>query len=183
MGDWQAVLGEVVRTRRRGLVAYAYLFAMNRAEAEDLVQEALVRTFARRRTLPDIASAEAYVRQAIRTSYLDAARKGVGWRARLHLVAEPDARRSPDDTASDRVDVRAALAQLPPQERACVVLRYMDDLTVDDIASELGVRPGTVKRYLSDGTRALRDALGDAVEWPVEEHVTVPVHTTGRSAS
>jgi RNA polymerase sigma-70 factor (ECF subfamily) len=164
-------------------VSYAYLFAMNRAEAEDLVQEALVRTFSRRRSFHDPASAEGYVRQAIRTSFMDAARRGGRWRARLHLVAESETARSPEDTAADGLDVRAALAGLPPQERACVVLRHMDDLTVADIAAELGLRPGTVKRYLSDGTRTLRGAVGDSVDWPAENLTTIPVHDSGRSRS
>ena len=66
------------------------------------------------------------------------------------------------------LDVRAALGALPPQERACVVLRYLDDLTVRDVAAELGLSEGAVKRYLSDGTRTLRRELGDAVDWPEE---------------
>lgn len=160
------VLGELMRTRRSALLAYAYLFALDRAEAEDLVQEGLVRTFGRRRSLLDVPSAEAYVRRSIRTAYLDQARRGVRWTARLHLVADSGRPPSPDDTAVAGVDVRAALAELPPRERTCVVLRHMDDLTVTDIAGELGLSEGAVKRYLSDATRTLRASLGPEVAIP-----------------
>lgn len=63
MAQWQDVLDDVVRTRRADLVGHACLFS-TRSEAEDLVQEALVRTFARRRSCPDAHAAEAYVRVA-----------------------------------------------------------------------------------------------------------------------
>ena len=179
---WEAMLGELVRTRRTALLAYAYLFALNRAEAEDLVQEALVRTFGRSRSFADVRSAEAYVRQAIRTSYLDAARRGAGWTARRHLLVGLDGCPSPDDTAVAGIDVRAALAALPARERACVVLRHMDDLPVAEIAHQLRLSEGAVKRYLSDGSRTLRDALGDGVRWPERDDTTIPVLSAGEGS-
>ena len=70
---------------------------------------------------------------------------------------------------SDRdvvMDVRAALAALPPQERACVVLRFYDDLTVPQIAAQLRLAEGTVKRYLSDASGKLTRTLGEDVDAP-----------------
>ncbi len=166
MADWTEVLEEVLRTRRGALLGYASVLTLDRAEAEDLLHEALVRTFSRRRSLSDARSAEAYVRQAIRTTFLDAARRRGRWRDRVHLLAGDDDRRSPDDTAVVGLDVRAALRALPPRERACVVLRYLDDLTVRDVAVELGLSEGAVKRYLSDATRTMRRLLGAGVDWP-----------------
>lgn len=183
MAQWEQLLEEVVRTRRMALIAYACLFTRDRVEAEELVQEAVVRTFSRARTWPDARSAEAYVRTAIRTSFLDATRRRRTWRDASHLFAGDRTGRSPDETAATGIDVRAALGDLPPRERACVVLRYIDDLTVADIAAELSLSDGAVKRYLSDGSRRLRAALGDAVRWPDDPEV-VPVTTrTTRSAS
>lgn len=161
MAQWRTVLEEVTRTRRGALVGYASLYAPDRAAAEDLVQEALVRVFSRTRDLRSAASAEQYVRRAIRTSFLDQARKDRTWRGKQHLFADEDAARGPEPTVTAGVDVRAALAELRPRERACVVLRFFDDLTVPEIAAALGVGEGTVKRYLSDATARLREALGD----------------------
>lgn len=81
MHAWRGVLEAVIRERRPALVGYACLFVRDRSAAEDLVQEALVRTFARRRAIDDVHQAEAYVRRAIRTSFLDQARKDSSGRA------------------------------------------------------------------------------------------------------
>jgi RNA polymerase sigma-70 factor (ECF subfamily) len=179
VAHWEQLLEEVVRTRRMALIAYACLFTRDRVEAEELVQEAVVRTFSRTRTWPDARSAEAYVRSAIRTSFLDATRRRKTWRDTSHLFTGDRERRSPDDTATTGLDVRAALGALPPRERACVILRYIDDLTVADVAAELGLSDGAVKRYLFDGVRTLRSELGDAVSWP-DDHVGPTVTITPR---
>ena len=55
--------------------------------------------------------------------------------------------------------MRAQLDALSPRERACIVLRYYEDLKVDDIADRLGISAGAVKRYLSDAHAKLADAL------------------------
>jgi RNA polymerase sigma factor (sigma-70 family) len=160
VSQWRGVLEAVIRERRPALVGYACLFARDRAAAEDLVQEALVRTFARRRAIEDVHAAEGYVRQAIRTSFLDATRKETTWRSRSHLFAGEPVTPGPERAASASVDVRAALAGLSPRERACMVLRFFDDLPVAQIAAELGVGEGAVKRYLHDGAAKLRVSLG-----------------------
>ena len=103
---------------------------------------------------------EAYVRRAVLNSYLNARRGGQRWRAIGHLVAERTADGAPDAVAADRADVAVAMARLTPRERACVVLRYFDDLTVRDIAVQLALSEGAVKRYLSDARRRLAPMLG-----------------------
>ena len=60
----------------------------------------------------------------------------------------------------ERDDVTAALAGLPAEQRAAVVLRYYEDLTVPEVADRMGLGEGTVKRYLSLATRRLEDRLG-----------------------
>ena len=185
MAHWERVAGELVATRRAALVGYACLFAVDWADAEDLVQEALVRTFARRRSLPNAQAAEAYVRKAIRTVFLDGVRRKRAWGSREHLFLS-DPHRSPDDVAAAGVDVRAALTALAPRERACVVLRFFDDLAVAEIAVELGVSEGAVKRYLSDATAKLRISLAGTVTWSDDELFDARVAVTpltGRSVS
>lgn len=179
MAHWHDVLDHMVRQRRSALVAYACLYAVDRAVAEDLVQEALVRTFARPRSITDVHAAEGYVRRAIRTAFLDRHRRRRTAADRAHLVALDGSVRGPEGPAVAHADVMAALAELPPRERACVVLRYFDDLTVPDIAADLGLAEGAVKRYLSDATRTLRALLGDDVVQ--EPPHTQLVETTGRS--
>lgn len=176
MAGWEQVLDQTVRTRWGPLVGYASLFAIDRSEAEDLVQEALVRTFARTRTLTDPVSAEAYLKAAIRTSFLDRARKGKGFAGRAHLLVADDVR-GPEAGVVAGYDVAAALRALPPRERACVVLRFFDDLPVAEVAAELGLSEGAVKRYLSDAVGRLRALLGEGVAFTQDAVPTARVAT------
>lgn len=164
MAGWEEVLGEIVRTRHRALVGYAYLLSGDMREAEDLVQEALARTFARGRRARDFQLAEGYVRTAITNVFLDGTRKAKQWRGVSHLLAGADSDAGSIPAVSDRVDVQQALQSLPPRQRACVVLRYFHDHTVPEIADQLSLSPGTVKRYLHEAHAALAQKLG-----PVQE--------------
>lgn len=182
MTRWQDVLAEVVQDRRPALVGYAFLFTADRSRAEDLVHDALVRTASRPRALTDVHTAEGYVRQVIRTLFLDSARRHTSWRARLHLLADPGVAPSPEAAVTAGVDVRAALTTLSPRERACIVLRHVDDLTVADIARDLGLSTGAVKRYLSDATAKLRRTLGpDAAEPETGFTTVLTTPRTGRT--
>lgn len=155
-------LTELVRDRGAALLKHATLLVGTRRGAEDLLQDALVKVFAGRQArVRDIDSLEAYVRRAVLTLFLDSYRRHRRWVRVRHLLTQPDAG-PPDDDVGERVDVVAALRTLTPRERACVVLRFYGDLTVPQIADELGVAQGTVKRYLSDATHALAAELGPA---------------------
>ncbi|WP_430868269.1 SigE family RNA polymerase sigma factor [Demequina aurantiaca] len=160
MADWRDTMNELVRNRERALLGYAYLVCGNPVQAQDLVQDALVRTFSKPRPGLTAVKAEGYVRRAITSVYVDNYRRSQRWQRVQHLF-------SPAPTAPDALgqveagsDVADALATLPPRVRACVVLRYFDDLTVPAIAATLGIASGTVKRYLSDGLGQLELALG-----------------------
>lgn len=174
MAAWEQSLDELVRTRGTALVGYAYLLCGDRREAEDLVQDALVKTYTRGRT-SEPTTVEAYVRRAVLTTYVDGFRRRRRWAAVRHLLATEDDHPSPEDRSSDRVDVRTALATLSPRERACVVLRFYEDLTVPAIAEELALSQGAVKRYLSDGVRRLEAALGPTTPVPLDDAGTVDV--------
>ena len=160
MAAWESSLDELVRTRGSALVGYAYLLCGDRREAEDLVQDALVKTFARGRSGFEPASVEGYVRRAVLTTYVDGFRRRRRWAAVRHLVTRDDVGPGPEARTADRIDVRAALAALSPRERACVVLRFYEDLTVPAIADALALSQGSVKRYLSDGVHHMAGLLG-----------------------
>ncbi|GIG29552.1 SigE family RNA polymerase sigma factor [Cellulomonas marina] len=156
------VVAALVRERGRGLVAYAYLLTGRMGEAEDVVQDALVKTVVRARDGVDLDLAEAYVRRAILTTFVDGHRRRRRWQDLLPRLGAGSDRPAPDaaDRVTAQVAVRAALATLPRRERACVVLRFYEDLSVPEIAGELGVSEGAVKRYLHTGTRRLEEQLG-----------------------
>jgi len=172
------VLATLARERGRALFGYAYLLTGQAHAAEDLVQEALVRTFARRRAgfTPD--DAEAYVRRAILTTFLDDARRRQRWSGVRHLLGRHDEPAlDPAPAVGAVLDVRAALATLAPQERAAAVLRWCEDLTVPEVAARMGLADGTVKRYLSTAGHKLEALLG-----PLPDDESVPL-TPGRTRS
>ena len=159
--SWEQVVARLVAERGDALTRYAYLISGSREDAADLVQDALVKTFGRLRNGFSIASAEAYVRRAILNTYLDAGRRTSRWRRIAHLTAEPELTEPTDGDTQARLDLRDQLMRLSPRERACLVLRYYEDLKVDDIAEWLGISAGAVKRYLSDGLAKMQIALTD----------------------
>lgn len=157
---WERELEDFVRERGDALVGYAYLLAGDLGAAEDLVQEGLVRTWTRRRSGADVAWLEAYVRRCILHAFVDGRRRARRWRDVAHLVATPERSGDAHTGADDRDAVAAALAHLSPRQRACVVLRFYEDLTVQEVASRLDVSEGAVKRYLHDANRTLAPLLG-----------------------
>ena len=176
--SWGDDLGSLVADRGSALVGYAFLLCGDLDRAEDLVQEALVKAFGRRASRSDdIEWAEAYVRRAILNTFLDGYRRGRLWRKVRHLLTEEPGRDGPAVASDARIDLHAALVQLPPRERACVVLRFYDDLTVPAVAARLGISVGTVKRYLSDGVRRLEALLGPLPDAQLED---IELVTTGR---
>ncbi|WP_149203679.1 RNA polymerase sigma factor [Actinotalea subterranea] len=151
------VLAELARERGGDLTAYAYLLTGDVAAAQDLVQDAFVKVFGRLRTgfTPEVA--EAYVRRTILTLYVDDFRRRRRWTAVTHLVARAE---TTSVDSADALDLRTALGGLTPQERACVVLRYYEDLPVAEVAQRMNLATGTVKRYLSNAVHRLEALIG-----------------------
>lgn len=160
-GGWEHVVATLVAERGDALTRYAYLLCGSADDAADLVQDALVSTFGRLRNGFGISSAEAYVRRAILNGYLDGGRRVTRWRKIAHLAAVPEQGESAVPASESRIDLQGELRKLAPRERACLVLRYYEDLKVDDIAIALGISSGAVKRYLSDGLARMAVALDE----------------------
>lgn len=171
MRRWQRELETLVSSRHHVLLAYAQLLTGQRAAAEDLVQEALVATYSAGRRLPDIEAAEAYVRRAIASRFVDERRRSGRQRRvadELRKVSDRDVA-SPEGDVVLRTDLARALQELSPRERACVVLRYLERLSTAETARALGISEGSVKRYLSDGVARLNGLLRTEVDPQREE--------------
>ena len=168
MARWEGALDALARERGRALVAYAFIVCGSRAEAEDLVQDALVKVFARPGALREPHSLEAYVRRTILTTYVDGFRARRRWAAVRHLHATPErdvhGSAQPEALVTEAMRLQEALAVLSPRERACVVLRFHEDMTLAQIAEHLSLATGSVKRYLSDALRKLGSELGPLSE-------------------
>lgn len=173
------LISGLVQRRGDALVRFAFLLTGDVAAAQDLVQDALVKVFVRLRRRPGTDLAEAYVRRAIVTLYIDDVRRRSRFTRVQHLVAASDSGPAPDTAA--HLDLHAALATLGAQERAVVVLRYFDDLTVPEIADEMGLAQGTVKRYLHNAIGRPEQRLGPMPSLRDDQSDAVRVTTRGRA--
>lgn len=157
-------LAELVRERGAPLTRYAYLFTGDVAAAQDLVQDALVRVFLRTRAGFEPATLEAYVRRVIANLYVDGYRRHRSYVAMHHLIAVHEAHEGHEAAVTEHEVLQQALSGLAPQERAVVVLRFYEDLTVPQVAEAMNLSQGTVKRYLSNAMTKLGQHLGPVRE-------------------
>ncbi|MBV9448745.1 MAG: SigE family RNA polymerase sigma factor [Streptosporangiaceae bacterium] len=158
-GHGAAAVEQLLAARGRHLMQAAIALAGSRPDGEDLLQAALERLLLNYRRVG--SDAEGYLRRTLYNLAAD------GWRRRRvarrwrPVVAAPG--RLADGT--DVVDIRDALvrllAQLPPRQRAVVVLRYWEQLTEAETAAILGCSPGSVKSAASRGMSRLRELAGD----------------------
>ena len=168
MASWEQRFTELTRDRGAALVRYAYLLCGDRTEAADLVQEALLRTFGRGRTGTEVTNIEAYVRRALVAAFVDGRRRQARWRAIRHLIPGPAQVEAAESGVLHRDELLRASAGLSPRQRACLVLRYYEDMSVAQIADQLGCSAGAVKRHLSDALARLAPLL-DAATHEQEE--------------
>ena len=135
----------------------AYLLCGDWHFAEDLVQMAYDRIYRHWNRVRAADNPGAYARQVVYRCYLDSRRK--------HLEAVPmehlPERASTADPSDTRLAVMDALRELPPRTRAVVVLRYWEDMSVDQTAAVLDISPGSVKSMSSRGLGLLRTRLAD----------------------
>jgi RNA polymerase sigma-70 factor (sigma-E family) len=150
---------DFVEARSPALLRTAYLLTGNRADAEDLLQDALLRLSRHWTRLEQPGSPTAYVRRTmvnLRTSR---------WRRRSIQTVTSDGRgdqAGPEDATEllvDRDEMWTALATLPPRMRAVLVLRFYEDRSEADTAADLGCSVGTVKSTTHRALAKLREAL------------------------
>lgn len=178
--SWQPLVEDLIAQRGARLLAYAEMLTARNSDAEDLFQDALVKCFSRRRSIETVADAEGYARRAMQTIVIDRARaRGVRQRASDKAFAREPAASDVDAG----LDLHRALRALSPRERVCIVMKYFDDMTIAQIAGDLGLADGTVKRYLSDATKALALHYGAAVEFGDRPERVDVVSDKGRNGS
>jgi RNA polymerase sigma-70 factor (sigma-E family) len=146
---------EYVRTRRQALLRTAYLLTGNLADAEDLVQSALAKTYLAWHRIEDRGAVDSYVRRAMVNTQ-------ISWWRRRRLEEFPTDE-IPDQATVDypvssdvQESLRQAIDRLPQRMRAAVMLRYYEDMTEAEVAEVLGVSVGTVKSTVSRAVAKLR---------------------------
>jgi RNA polymerase sigma-70 factor (sigma-E family) len=161
--DREAEFAEFVRTHRPALLGYAMLLSGDSHLAEDLVQIALIRVY-RKWDRVRSGTPAAYARRAVATTVIDHSRRPfVGREVGMALL--PETAVTDPETALDP-ELVVALQQLPPRMRAVVVLRYVEDLAVEQVASILGCRAGTVKSQAARGLARLNSILAGSPTAP-----------------
>lgn len=141
----------------------ACLLTGNKADAEDLLQAALAKTYLAWCRIEDFGSLDGYVRRAMVNTH-------ISWWRRRRLEEYPTDE-LPDQPVTDHVgdselhdSLSRALRRLPERMRAAVVLRYYEDMSEAEIAGVLGVSLGTVKSTVSRAVAKLRidaELMGD----------------------
>ena len=157
---------EFARARAQALHRAAYLMVGDAQLAQDLVQEALTKTYVAWPRLRDPRNAEAYCRKAITTTAISWFRRR-GWNNEQPTEHLPDHGRGaagPESSVAERDVVWRALLSIPPRQRAALVLRFYEDLTEVQTAEAMGCAVGTVKSQVSAGLAKLRETLGDDIE-------------------
>jgi RNA polymerase sigma-70 factor (sigma-E family) len=155
-----ADLERLLAERGTQLMRVAIALAGGPEAGEDLLQAALERVLRKPRQVD--RDTEGYLRQVLYNLAADGWRRRGRWRQRLPLLRVQASAQAAD--TADVVDLRDALVrllrQLPPRQRAVIVLRYWEQRTEAETAALLGCSEGTVKSAASRGLRQLRELAG-----------------------
>lgn len=155
-------LGEWFAAEHAPLLRFAYFVTGDPSSAEDLVQEAFLRIY-RAGGRAEEAGIGTYARRTIANLSRSAfRRRGIERRALASLDRPSGVAGAHDPGPRD--EVWAALMRLSPQQRACMALRYYEDMTEQQIAEVLGVSLGAVKKQLARATERCRQLLGERRE-------------------
>ena len=156
---------EIVEQHSDRVFRLAYRLTGNRHDAEDLTQEVFVRVFRSLDTYTP-GTFEGWLHRITTNLFLDGARRKQ--RIRFDALSDERAARLPSDVLPPETafaertfddDVEAALATLPPDFRAAVVLCDVEGLTYEEIATIMGAKLGTVRSRIHRGRSMLRKAL------------------------
>jgi RNA polymerase sigma-70 factor (sigma-E family) len=160
---------DFVAARSSALVRSAWLLTGDEATAQDLVQTALAKTWARWPRVIRQDAPESYVRRVVVSTYLSWNRRR--WRGELPSAELPEQTESRDVFAEAdlRRSVHVALQALTRRQRAVVVLRFFDDLSTAQTAELLGCSVGTVKSQTYKALARLRESGQLQAAWYDEE--------------
>jgi RNA polymerase sigma-70 factor (sigma-E family) len=145
-----------VAARGPALLRLAYTLTGNRADAEDVVQEALARALPRWGRISRVDDVDAYVRRMVVNAHTSWWRRFRRRESPVEEVRDSAVAAAPGLMPDERAALWAALETLPRAQRTAIVLRYYEQLEYAEIADLTGVREGSVRSRVSRGLAALR---------------------------
>lgn len=159
MQDRDAEFGDYLESRASVMRRTAYLLCGGDwHRAEDLVQTTLTKIYVAWPRIRRGGNVDAYSRKVMVRAAIDESRRA--YRRRESVVEQlPDSMATRPPGVEDSIDVRRALSRLPAGQRAVVVLRYWEDLSVTETAQALGKSEGTIKSQAAKGLATLRKLL------------------------
>ncbi|MFG2038060.1 SigE family RNA polymerase sigma factor [Dactylosporangium sp. NPDC048998] len=158
---------EYVTGRLAPLRQLAFLLCGDEHRADDVVQQTIEKLYLRWPRVSAVEHLDRYVRQMLVRTFIDERRRPwarVGLTGRAPEPPPPPAPTGPHDAVEDTLVLRAALARVPRRQQAVLVLRYLCDLPVDEVAAILNCSAGTVKSQSSRGLATLRKLVGDDLQ-------------------
>jgi len=151
---------DFVAARSRSLMRAAYLLEGSHQGAEDLLQTALIKTYVAWPRIRAKDAVEAYVRTCLVRAHLARVRRHSVRELGSEIEFADDRQERALASVNERDAMWSALRELPPKQRAALVLRYYEDLTELETAAALGCSAGTVKSQTSRAIARLRLAMG-----------------------
>lgn len=154
---------DYVRARLPSLYRLALVLTGDRTRADDLVQQTVTSLYVYWRRMRSVTNADAYVRAILVRAHLREHR--TAWSRHVTLVPSvPEPAEPGGSDVETRTVLLDALRRLPPRQRAVVVLRYLEDQSVEAVAAILGCSPGTVKSQAARGLDTLRGLIGQPAQ-------------------
>jgi RNA polymerase sigma-70 factor (sigma-E family) len=158
MSDRDAAFAEYFAARSDAMRGTAYLLCGDWHRAEDLVQTTFTKLYLAWRRVARHEVLDAYTRQILVRSFVSEVRRG--WFRKERVTDTPvDLPVAAPGSSEDRIVLLAALGRVAPRQRAVLVLRYWEDLSVEETARALNCTTGTVKSQAARGLQTLRGVL------------------------
>ena len=156
MNDREQGFTDYFASKSGAMRGTAYLLCGDWHRAEDLVQNAFVKLYRAWHRIAAHETLDAYTRQILVRTYLDENRRGFFYREKP-TADQADRTAPPVSSSEDRLVLLRALTKVPPRQRAVLVLRFWEDMSVEDTARAMGCTAGTVKSQTARGLDALRE--------------------------
>jgi len=163
--DPDALVADMFAREGSSLVRLARVFCDDRNAAEDLVQEAFIRLHRSAGSIRDVEKAPAFLRSIVINLARDHNRRGLMSLRHRSTAEAPKDPREPDEHAvadEDAAALLTALRSLPERQRACLVLRYYEELSIAEVAATLHISKNSVKTHCRRGLASLESSLEES---------------------